>query len=138
MAELKTKPTGASVEAFFDAISDEQRRDDCRAIARMMRKATKAEPRMWGASIVGFGDWHYKYKSGREGDWFLVGFSPRKQDLTLYLMGGLMDKQPLLELLGRHKRGVGCLYLKRLADVDPKVLGKLIDESVKKLKAFRP
>ena len=93
---------------------------------------------MWGAAIVGFGAYHYKYASGREGDWFLVGFAPRKQDLTLYLMGGLMDKQPLLDALGKYKCGKGCLYLKRLADVDRQVLTKLIEESVKKLTDLRP
>lgn len=138
MAELKTKPTGVSVESFLETIADPQRREDCRTLARIMRQATRAEGRMWGPSIVGFGDFHYKYATGREGDWFLAGFSPRKQDLTLYLMGGLMEKQPLLEALGKHKRGKGCLYLKRLSDVDMKVLEKLIRESVQKLKVFRP
>jgi hypothetical protein len=138
MAELKTKPTDSSVEEFLNAIVGEERRADCRTLVKMMKRATRAEPRMWGPSIVGFGDFHYKYDSGREGDWFLAGFSPRKQDLTLYLMGGLMDKQPLLEKLGKHKRGKGCLYLKKLADTDVKVLAALVDESVRKLKAFRP
>ncbi len=138
MAELKTKPTGVSVAGFLDAIVDEQRRADCRMLARIMQKATGSKGKMWGPSIVGFGDYHYKYASGREGDWFRVGFAPRKQDLTLYLMGGLTVRQPLLDTLGKHKRGKGCLYLKRLADVDVKVLTKLIEESAKKLEGFQP
>jgi hypothetical protein len=132
MAELKTKATRASVSAFLEAMPADRRRD-CKALVRMMKKATKAQPKMWGSSIVGFGDVHYKYESGREGDWFRAGFSPRKDALTLYLMSGLgwPDQADLMSKLGKHKTGKGCLYIKRLADVDVKVLERLIGRSVK-------
>ncbi len=129
MAELKTKQTGQSVEDFLNAIADEETRQDCLAIVKLMQKATKAKPKMWGPSIVGFGDYHYKYESGRENDWFLTGFSPRKQNLTLYGLG--VTRQPeLMQKLGKHKTGKGCLYIKTLADVDLKVLKELIEQSV--------
>ena len=131
MAELKTKQTDASVEAFLDSIADETRREDCRTIARIMKKAARAEPKMWGASIVGFGSYHYKYASGREGDWFPIGFSPRKNDLTLYLMSGFARFPSLMSRLGKHKTGKGCLYIKRLSDIDLKVLEELIRQAVK-------
>lgn len=133
MVELKTKATRASVTGFIDAIRDEGRRRDCRALVKMMKKATKAQPKMWGPSIVGFGDYHYKYDSGREGDWFRAGFSPRKGALTLYLMSGLgwPDQADLMSKLGKHKTGKGCLYIKQLSDVDVKVLERLIERSVK-------
>jgi Domain of unknown function (DU1801) len=134
MAELKTKPTDESVEAFLEGIGDQQRRDDCRAVLRIMKQATRAEPRMWGPSIVGFGDYHYKYASGREADWFLTGFSPRKQALTLYIMAGFSRYDELMDRLGKHKTGKSCLYIKRLSDVDPKVLKELITASVKQMK----
>lgn len=135
MAELKTKITKASVDKFIRSIKDEQAQADCLKIAEMMQKAAKAEPKMWGTSIVGFGSYHYKGKSGREGDWFLTGFSPRKQALTLYLMGGFDDQADLLAKLGKYSTGKGCLYVKKLADVDIKVLKELIARSVKKMKA---
>ena len=100
---------------------------------KIMKKATKAEPKMWGPSIIGFGDYHYVYESGREGDWFLAGFSPRSQNLTLYMMGGLDGET--LKKLGKHKTGKGCLYINRLEDVDVKVLNELIANAVKKSKA---
>jgi hypothetical protein len=131
MAELKTKKTAASVDAFLAAIPDEQRREDCRTIAKLMQQATKAKPRMWGPSIVGFGDYHYKYPSGREAEWFIMGFSPRKQNLTMYLMAGSKKDPALLKNLGKHSTGQSCLYIKRLADVDLKVLQQLIDGSLK-------
>lgn len=131
MAELKTKPSGASVAAFLEAVQGEERRADCRTLAKIMRKVTKAAPKMWGASIVGFGSYRYRYASGREGDWFPVGFSPRKKDLTLYLMGGFSEQPALMKRLGKYKSGGACLYLKRLADVDLAVLEKLIAASVK-------
>lgn len=131
MAELKTKKTRESVKDFIDAIPDEQRRKDCRTLVKMMKDATGAQPRMWGPSIVGFGDYHYRYESGREGDWFVAGFSPRKQDLTLYLMSGFEGRQSLMEKLGKHKTGKACLYIKRLSDVDLGVLEKLIHTSVR-------
>jgi hypothetical protein len=131
MAELKTKPSDASVERFVAAIRDEARRADCRALLRLMKGATGSPPRMWGSSVVGFGDYHYRYASGREGDWFLTGFSPRKQDLTLYIMGGFENHRDLMEKLGKFKTGKGCLYLKRLDDVHLPTLKKLIRRSVK-------
>lgn len=131
MADLKTKPNQASVETFLESVPDAARRAECRTIVKLMRKVTKAAPKMWGASIVGFGSYHYKYESGREGDWFLVGFSPRKKDLTLYLMGGLESQAALLKKLGRHGTGKSCLYVKRLADLDLAVLEKLVAASVK-------
>jgi hypothetical protein len=134
MAELKTKPTAASVEAFLTAVPGDERRADCLALAAMMREATRAEPKMWGPAIVGFGDHHYRYASGREGDWFMVGFSPRKGDLSIYLTAGLDHFAPLLAKLGKHKRGKGCLYVRRLADVDTAVLRELVDGSVAALR----
>ena len=133
MAELKTKVTKASVDKFLQGIKDEQKREDCYQILKMMKKATKAEPKMWGTSIIGFGDYHYVYASGREGDWFITGFSPRVQSLTLYMMGGF--DQELMKKLGKYKTGKGCLYINKLEDVDTKILDKLITTSVKKAKA---
>jgi len=130
MATLKTRPTKQSVTAFLAAIPDAERRADCRKVLAMMKRSTGARPRMWGTSIVGFGAYHYKYASGREGDWPLTGFSPRKQNLTLYIMAGFSRYGTLMRRLGKHKTGSSCLYLKRLADVDPVVLEKLIVESV--------
>lgn len=130
MAELKTKKTEQSVEDFLNAIADEQTRQDCFAIVKLMQKATKAKPKMWGPAIVGFGDYHYKYESGRENDWFLVGFSPRKQNLSLYIMAGFERYDELMQKLGKHKTGKSCLYIKKLADVDQKVLKELIEQSV--------
>ena len=129
MAELKTKQTTASVEDFLNAIPDAQRRRDCRTLAALMEEVTQSPPSMWGDSIVGFGKYHYKGASGREGDWFVVGFASRKQDLTLYLMGGLVQGEALLSHLGKHKTGKGCLYVKRLADVDMEVLRELVAQS---------
>jgi hypothetical protein len=134
MAESKTKRTNASVTAFLDQVSDESRRKDCQTLVRMMKKATKAEPKMWGPSIVGFGDYHYKYASGRENDWFLVGFSPRKRDLTLYIMAGFDKYDALMSKLGKYKTGKSCLYIKRLDDIDPAVLQHLISTSIQHLK----
>ncbi len=132
MAELKTKKTEANMEGFLKTIKDEEIRKDCFEIAKMMKKAAKAEPKMWGSSIVGFGEYHYKYESGREGDMMQIGFSPRKQNITLYIMLGADLENPLLKKLGKHTRGKGCLYIKKLADVDKKVLQELINESSKK------
>lgn len=138
MAELKTKVNKASVDKFVKSIKDEQTREDCYKILDIMQKATKAEPKMWGTSIVGFGDYHYKYASGREGDWFLVGFSPRKQNLTIYLMDGLDVHKDLLKKLGKYSTGKGCLYIKKLEDVDIKVLKELVSKSVKRMKESNP
>jgi hypothetical protein len=131
MAELKTKQTDASVEDFLNSVEDEVKRKDCFEIVKIMKQATKSEPRMWGPSIVGFGDYHYVYESGRENDWFLAGFSPRKQNLTLYILSGFDRYKDLLKKLGKHSTGKGCLYIKKLADVDTKVLNELVEESVK-------
>jgi hypothetical protein len=130
MAELKTKPTEQSVEDFLNSIADEKQRADCLTVAKLMQKATRAKPKMWGESIVGFGQYRYKYQSGREGDWFIVGFSPRKQNLTLYLMAGFARFPELLQKLGKFKTSQSCLYLKKLADVDLKVLKELIEQAV--------
>jgi hypothetical protein len=130
MAENKTKATAQEPREFVAALADEGRRRDCTTLLEMMRKATGAEPKMWGPSIVGFGDHHYKYESGREGDWFVAGFSPRKQNLTLYFMGGFDGYDALLKTLGKHKTGKSCLYVSKLSDVDLKILKELIDRSV--------
>jgi hypothetical protein len=131
MAELKTKQTKASVQAFLRGIDDEEERRDSQTIARLMREATRSAPRMWGPGIIGFGNTTCRYPSGREIDWFPVGFSPRKNALTLYLTGGLTSHAALLRKLGRHKIGKGCLYIKRLEDVDVAVLEKVIREAVR-------
>jgi hypothetical protein len=130
MADLKTIPTKASVDKFLRGISDEKKRADCYQILELMQKATKAEPKMWGTSIVGFGRYHYIYESGRRGEWFLAGFSPRKQNLALYLMGGFEGCSDLLNQLGRYSTGKGCLYINKLEDIDFKILKKLISRSV--------
>ena len=130
MAELKTQPTDQDVDSFLGSIADEQQRQDSRAIADLMRELTGAAPRMWGPSIVGFGSARYRYASGRENDWFVVGFSPRKQNLTLYLSYGFEQNDELLRRLGKHKIGKACLYIKRLSDVDQAALRELIARSV--------
>jgi len=137
MAELKTKPTEASVKDFLNQIVDKERRDDCFAIAKLMEKATGAKPKMWGPSIVGFGTFHYKYASGREGDWLVTGFSPRKNDLTLYLMMGFEQHRELMQRLGKYKTSKSCLYIKRLDDVHVPTLKKLIERSVKQLRDYQ-
>jgi len=133
MAELKTKVNDASVDKFLSNVTDETKREDSYKILEMMKKATQAEPKMWGTSIIGFGDYHYKYESGREGDYFLTGFSPRKQNLTLYILGGFDEHEELLNKLGKYSLGKGCLYIKKLEDVDAKVLKELVTRSVKKM-----
>ena len=130
MAEAKTKATAESVEAFLGDVADEARRADCRTLVDLMREATGAEPRMWGGSIVGFGSYHYTYESGREGDWFIQGFSPRKGDLSLYVMPGFEAFDGVLDRLGKFKTGKACLYVKRLSDVDLDVLRELLACSV--------
>lgn len=130
MAELKTRPNDASVDDFLNGVADERKREDCRTLVRIMSDATGAEPRMWGDSIVGFGTYHYRYASGREGDWMQVGFSPRKQNLTLYIMSGFSRYEELMKSLGKHSTGKSCLYIKKLDDVDMTTLKKLVEESV--------
>lgn len=137
MAELKTKPTEQSVQEFIAAIPDEQRRRDCAAIADLMREASGAEPVMWG-NIVGFGRYRYRYASGREGDWFITGFAPRKQSLTLYIMAGFAQYDALLARLGKHSTGKSCLYIKRLSDVDQDLLRELVARSVAHMRATNP
>lgn len=129
MSTLKTKPNLQDVHAFLAAVEDERKRQDCYALVELMRKATGEEPRMWGDSIVGFGSYHYKYASGREGDWFLTGFAPRKQALTLYIMAGFDAYDQLMSQLGKHKIGKSCLYIRRLADVDEDILRTLVTQS---------
>ncbi len=131
MAENKTKQTRASVTAFINGIEDKQKRSDVRKVAAMMREATGSRARMWGANIVGFGSYHYRYDSGREGDFMITGLSPRKQALTLYVIPGFQHFEPLMKKLGKYKTGKSCLYIKRLSDVDENVLKKLIVGSVK-------
>ncbi|MBI2213994.1 MAG: DUF1801 domain-containing protein [Acidobacteria bacterium] len=131
MAELKTKLNDASVTKFLEGVADERRRRDCVTIVGLMSKITKCEPKMWGSSIVGFGIRRYKYATGREIDWMLVGFSPRKQDLTLYLVTGFPMREELLAKLGKHKTGKACLYIRTLDDIHVPTLTKLITESVK-------
>lgn len=138
MAELKTRKTEKSVTEFLRGVSDARRRKDCEAVAALMTKATGAKPKMWGASIVGFGDYRYKYASGREGDWFLTGFSPRKDSLTLYIMGGFERFGGLLKKLGKHKKAKSCLYIKTLDEVDLSVLRDLISSSVERMKKGTP
>jgi hypothetical protein len=134
MAALKTVPTRASVARFLARVSDPRRREDCRTLHRIMGRVTRARPRMWGSSIVGFGQYHYRYASGREGDWFLAGFSPRKQDLAIYIMAGLSGEGALLRRLGPHRAGKSCLYVKRLADVDLRAMQTLLRRSIARLK----
>jgi hypothetical protein len=130
VAELKTKVTEASVAQFVESIADEVKREDSRILVQMMQEATSAEPKMWGSSIIGFGAYHYVYESGREGDWFVLGFSPRKQALTLYLLGGWPQHARLLAQLGKHSLGKGCRYIRRLADVNLTILRRLIGEAL--------
>jgi hypothetical protein len=134
MAELKTKVNEASVNKFLNSVADKQKREDSFVILELMKKITKYEPKMWGSSIVGFGAYHYKYESGREGDICLIGFSPRKQNLTLYIMSGFSKYADLMKKLGKYKTGKACLYINKLDDIDMKVLKELINESVKTLK----
>ena len=138
MYEAKTKPSAASVVAYVDAIADEQRREDCHALIAMLARVTKCEPKMWGASIVGFGSYHYRYASGHEGDAPLAGFSSRKAAISIYVMAGFEGSESLLAQLGKHKVAKACLYVKRLADIDLKVLQKLASGSVAEMKRRYP
>ena len=130
MAENKTQPTRQSVTAFINSIDDNQQRADVRKIAAMMRRATGARATMWGDSIVGFGQYHYKYASGREGDFLITGFSPRKNAISVYIMGGFDRMSTLMKRLGKFKTGKSCLYVKRLADVDEDILEQVVASSV--------
>ena len=137
MAELKTKASGASVSAFINAIEDDERRKDCKAIAALMQKATKSRPKMWGTSIVGFGDFEYVNSAKQTNAWFQCGFSPRKAALTLYLMGGYPKDAASLKKVGKVKIGGGCLYIKSLEDVSVPALRSMIAESIKRVKQKR-
>jgi len=128
MQENKTKKTEISVEAFLRTFSDEALVRDCESIVKMMQSVSKSEAKMWGSAIIGFGDVHYKYVSGREADWFRVGFSPRKQQISLYIMGAVRNED-MLAMLGKYKTGKGCLYIKKLSDIDDKILSQLIKYS---------
>jgi len=130
MAEQKTKPTTQSVEVFIDSIEDEARRTDCLALAQLMKRVTGTEPQIWGSGLVGFGNYHYKYASGHEGDCFIAGFAPRKTALTLYITAGVERFPKLLAKLGKYKAGKGCLYIKKLEDVNVGVLEDLLRQSV--------
>lgn len=134
----KTRPTKKSVVQFLNAIPDPQKRKDAKTILRIMKDATGEKPVMWGPNIVGFGTFHYRYASGREGDFLLVGFSPRKQNLTLYIISGFKNYTALLKKLGPHKAGKSCLYLRRLRDIDIRVLKTLIARSVAEMKKRYP
>ncbi|HEX5704284.1 MAG TPA: DUF1801 domain-containing protein [Pyrinomonadaceae bacterium] len=133
--EAKTKPTKASVDKFIKSQPDEQVRKDCAVISKLMSEATGEKPKMWGPSIIGFGSYHYKYATGREGDMPIIGFSPRKQNLTLYVWMGFEEHPDLWKKLGKHTTSKACLYIKRLSDVDLPTLKKIIKLSVKRLKS---
>src|SRR5829696_1503843 len=137
MAEQKTKPTGESVEDFLNRIPEAERREDCFKVAKIMEEITGDKPKMWGPSIVGFGTYHYKYASGREGDWPVAAFSPRKKDLTLYIMAGFEHHAALMKQLGAHSTGKSCLYIKRLWDGHLPTLKKLIKESMKQIEVVQ-
>ncbi len=134
MSENKTKPSQKSVKAFLNSIEPETKRKDAWGLHEIIQKITGEEPILWGDSIVGYGSYHYKYASGREGDWMKVGFSPRKQNFSLYLLPGIEKFQELLSKLGKHKTGKSCLYINKLADVDQEILQRLISESYRHFK----
>jgi hypothetical protein len=133
-AQIKTKKNAGSVVAFLNSIQDQQKRKDAKVLLVVMKSITKEKPVMWGSSMVGFGSYHYKYATGREGDWFIVGFSPRKEALTVYIMPGYKDYGSLLKTLGPHKLGKSCLYIKRLQDIHMPTLKKIITLGYKDMK----
>ena len=134
LTENKTQKTGARAEDFINSVENKTRREDGFTLLAMMKEITGEDPEMWGPSIIGFGDYHYKYESGREGDFFLTGFSPRKSSLSLYIMAGFEEYDALLASLGKYRKGAACLYINKLADVDMTVLRRLIRESVEHAK----
>ncbi len=134
MSELKTRQNDGDVDAYLDSVENPRRREDALRVLALMREITGEAPRMWGSSIVGFGSYHYTYASGREGDWPVVGFAPRKQNLVLYIMPGFAGYEALLARLGRHRTGKSCLYVNKLDDIDPDVLEELVRESVADMK----
>lgn len=131
MAELKTKPTEENPSKFLKGIEDDQKRSDCLELLALMEAITGKKPKMWGTSIIGFGNYHYKYTSGREGDYFVTGFSPRKQNLTIYIMPGFTRYEAVMSKIGKYKTGKSCLYIKKLDDIDRDLLRELISQSVK-------
>jgi hypothetical protein len=130
MADLKTKENDASVQDYLNAIDDPQRKDDCLSIHEIMQRITGHEGSMWGNSMIGYGSYHYKYESGREGDWFLAGFANRKKSISIYIMSGFSQYDDLLDNLGKHKTGKFCLYINKLDDIDKEILEKMIETSV--------
>lgn len=134
MSELKTRRNDADVDAYLDSVENPRRREDAQRVLTLMREVTGERPKMWGSSIVGFGSYHYTYASGREGDWPVVGFAPRKQNLVLYIMPGFARYESLLARLGKHRTGKSCLYVNKLDDIDPEVLEELVRESVDEMK----
>ena len=138
MSEVKTKKNEASVEGFLKSVENEKRREDSFVVLDLMKEVTGEKPTMWGTSIVGFGSYHYKGASGREGDWMKVGFSPRKQNMTLYIMDGFGSYDSLLDRLGKYKTGKSCLYINKLEDVDQTVLRKLVKQSFKSMSGAFP
>ena len=138
MTELKTKVNDAPVSDFINTVPEEQIRQDCWKIAELMQSATQSEAKMWGASIIGFGQYHYVYASGREADWMLIGFSPRKQNISLYIMGGFEQYAEILAKLGKFKQAKGCLYIKRLSDINLPILEELIRASVEYMQLTYP
>ena len=135
MTENKTKESDASVDAFLDAVENDERRTDCKTLLNLMAEVTGSEPRMWGSSMIGFGSYHYRYASGREGDWFITGFSPRKKALTLYIMPGFDGYDDLMGRLGKHTSGKACIYVRRLDDIDLEVLKEMVLASVLHMRA---
>ncbi|MGH8950234.1 MAG: DUF1801 domain-containing protein [Acidimicrobiia bacterium] len=133
MAEPKTQKSDESVAGFIAGIEDDRQREDSRTLVELIRRITGEEPHIWGSSIVGFGDHHYVYESGREGDWFKVGFSPRRRNLTLYSMDYVDEDDPLMAKLGKYTTGKSCIYIKRLEDVDLEVLEKLVERSYRRV-----
>ncbi len=134
MAEPKTQKTNASVAAFLDGIDDKRKRADCKAISKMMRDATGNRAKMWGTTIIGYGSYRYKYASGREGDWAVCGFSPRAQNITVYIMPGFKPFGPLMKKLGKYKTGKSCLYINKLDDIDLAVLEDLVGQGLDTMK----
>jgi len=130
MTELKTQKTDASVDAFLQSVDDDNKRQDCYTVLEIMAKITGKPATMYGANMVGFGSYRYRYASGRSGEWFLTGFSPRKQNLVLYIMSGFSNAEKLMSQLGKHKTGKSCLYIRRLEDLDMVVLETLVTKSV--------
>ena len=138
MSDVKTKKNEASVEGFLKSVENEKRREDSFVVLDLMKEVTGEEPTMWGTSIVGFGTYHYKYASGREGDWMKVGFSPRKKNLTLYIMDGFSSYDSLLDKLGKYSTGKSCLYINKLEDVDQVILKELVKQSVTTMSGASP